>query len=163
MIRHLAFVTVLLAGAPLAAAEADWIFKPSYFSHDPTTGRRVTQYAPGKTPYARVDERYLQSGYRQQRIRIGGDNIHVVETWGAGEVIRPYGEWLRPFRAGATPYGPWGNPQGPWTSPFGSWSNPYGLGQLPSPPWFPYGFPSHPGPPHGGPPHPGPPPAPPGP
>lgn len=92
-----------------------------------------------------VDPTYMQSGYRHYRssIRVGGsaDHVHVVQTWGLGELIRPYGEWLYPFRAGATPFGPWGNPQGPWTTPFGSWINPYGLGQLPNPPWF---FPPYP-------------------
>ena len=138
MRRHLAFL-VVLAVAPLwhGVAAADWIFSPSYFSHDAKSGERVAQYAPEEVRYAPYDPTFLRSGYRQNRIAIRGasgsvDRLHVVETWGAGEAIRPYGEWQRPFRAGATPYGPWGNPQGPWTSPYGSWENPYGLGQIPN-------------------------------
>ena len=144
MIRHLVFASTLAAVAlAVSAVEGDWAFRASYYTHDPATGQRVTQYSPGATPYARIEPNYQQSAYRQQHIRIGGgrggaDNIHIVESWGNGENVRPYGEWQYPYRAGATPYGPWGNPQGPWTLPFESWVNPYGLGQLPFPP-FPWG------------------------
>ena len=144
MIRHLVFASALAAGTLAASTvEGDWAFQQSYYTHNPATGQRVVQHSPGTTPYARIEPNYQQSGYRQQRIRIGGrrggaDNIHIVETWGNGENIRPYGEWQHPYRAGATPYGPWGNSQGPWTQPFESWVNPYGLGQLPYPP-YPYG------------------------
>lgn len=125
--------------AAAAKGKSAWAFKPSYYSHDPASGRRVTQYAQGEKAYARIDN-YRRSGYRQQRIKIKGvsgstDNIHIVETWGDGENIRPYGEWQRPYRDGATPYGPWGNARGPWTTPFQSWENPYGLGRLRHPPW----------------------------
>lgn len=124
-----------------AAAEGSWIFRPSYYTHDPATGQRVAKFAGGEIPVAMADPSYRQSGYRHIRSSLRGadgtaDRLHVVETWGAGESIRPYGEWQRPFRAGATPYGPWGNPQGPWTDPFGSWVNPYGLGRLPYGPYY---------------------------
>lgn len=139
MTRHLVLLAWLTF--PGFALADSWIFQPSYFSHDPG-GQRVAQYAPPQPAIFRGDPNYLQSGYRHNRIsiRVGdtSDNLHIVETWGAGETIRPYGEWLRPFREGATPYGPWGNPQGPWTTPFGAWANPYGLGRLPNPPWWGY-------------------------
>lgn len=135
----LAVGLALLGLAHPVAAETSWIFRPAEFSHDPQTSARVDQYAAAAPALVRVDETYQQSAYRHQEstIRVGGsaDYLHVVETWGAGESLRPYGEWLYPFRAGATPYGPWGNAQGPWTLPFGSWVNPYGLGRLPNPPW----------------------------
>lgn len=141
MIRHLVLAMGLavcgLAGN--AFAESSWIFRPAEYSHDRETGARVTQFAAPAPAIFRGDPTYQQSAYRhnESSIRVGNsaDHFHVVETWGEGDSIRPYGEWLYPFRAGATPYGPWGNPQGPWTTPFGSWSNPYGLGQLPIPPW----------------------------
>jgi len=126
----------------VSPACASWTFSQSYFSHAPT-GERVTQYAEPAPAYARVGENYLQSGYRHNEIVVGrgaeADHIHVVETWGDGQWIRPYGEWQFPYRAGATPYGPWGNPQGPWTTPFDSWRNPFGAGRqfpfLQVPPW----------------------------
>ncbi len=142
MRRHLALLIALsaVARAAVADAETSWIFKPSRYSHNPATGVRISQYAPKAPAFAPADPTYLQSGYRHIRSTIRGahgsaDRMHVVQTWGAGEAIRPYGEWQFPYRAGATPYGPWGNPQGPWTLPYESWYNPYGLGQLRHPPW----------------------------
>lgn len=145
MRRRLTILTGLaLACAVAAPTEASWIFRPSHFSHDPNSGQRVAQYAEKERAYAPHDPTYVKSGFRHRRITTRSldgsvDRLHLVETWGQGERIRPYGEWQRPFRAGATPYGPWGNPGGPWTMPFDSWQNPYGLGQLP------YGYP-YPGP-----------------
>jgi hypothetical protein len=137
MKRHLIWAIALAAvacGARTASADS-WIFHPSTYTHNPATGQRTTQFAQGVTPYVDVDPTFLRSGYRHNEttLRAGNsaDHVHVVETWGMGDSIRPYGEWERPFRAGATPYGPWGNPQGPWTLPFDSWQNPYGLGQMP--------------------------------
>jgi hypothetical protein len=130
--------------------EESWVFRSSYFSHDPDKGNRVAQYAPEPTSYYRDDPSYMESGYRHYQYEIVGpggsaDRMHVVQTWGLGLMLRPYGEWEYPYRAGATPYGPWGNPQGPWTLPFQSWENPYGLMQhLPTPGWnvgpSPYGL-----------------------
>ena len=161
---HLAVVVFLLILAAITAAQAgtnpalvfcgeqeepSWIFQQSYFSHDPDNGNRVAQYAPEPTSYTRDDPTYMESGYRHNQIFTFGpngtaDRMHIVQTWGQGEFIRPYGEWEFPYRAGATPYGPWGNPQGPWTMPFDSWQNPYGLlNHLPNSGWP---FPSGPGP-----------------
>ena len=159
MQRSLALLIVLplvsLSAADWAAAQScpppealtcappeapSWIFRPSAYSHDATTGARVNQFQPEKPAYAREDPTYRESGYRHYHVAIPGangtyDHTHIVQAWGAGELIRPYGEWEFPYRAGATPFGPWGNPQGPWTLPFESWVNPYGLGKLPNPPW----------------------------
>ncbi len=136
--------------------ETSWIFRPSYFSHDPDTGKRVDQYEPEQISYYRDDPTYMESGYRHYDYEIYGpggaaDHLHVVQTWGLGELIRPYGEWEFPYRAGATPYGPWGNPQGPWTLPFDSWQNPYGLlQQMQNPGWGPYRNGPQSGMPYGG-------------
>ncbi len=135
MRRHLVLVVALAAIAQIAPAaeKKSWVFRPSYYTHNPATGERVDQFAKPAPAYVREDPTYQQSAYRHTTTnRLYGessDHLHVVETWGQGESIRPYGEWLYPYRAGATPYGPWGNPQGPWTAPFGSWVNPYGLGR----------------------------------
>ncbi|MGA2064681.1 MAG: hypothetical protein ABSG86_06920 [Thermoguttaceae bacterium] len=138
MKRHLLFwltAAFVLAPRGAAAEPSSWIFRPSCYSHAPDTGQRVAQYQPEEPAWAPYDETYQQSGYRYIRssIQVGNneDHVHVVQTWGAGECIRPYGEWQYPFRPGATPYGPWGNPQGPWTLPFDSWQNPSARGRSP--------------------------------
>ncbi len=120
-----------LAGTATVESADSWVFRQGRYSHDPATGHRVDQFAPKAPSLADVDPHYVRSGYRHKRSTLRGadgsaDRVHVVETWGAGDSIRPYGEWQYPYRAGATPYGPWGNPQGPWTMPFDSWANPYG-------------------------------------
>jgi hypothetical protein len=146
MKRHLVLPVALsafaLASCSPAAAQS-WIFQRSTYSHDPATGERLIQYRHEKRSYLRDDDTYLESGYRQIHVGLLGadgsyDHTHVVQTWGLGELIRPYGEWQFPYRAGATPFGPWGNPSGPWTLPFDSWQNPYGLGKLPNQPYGPY-------------------------
>ena len=149
MRRHLVLLMVLPALAPATVGWAadSWIFRPSHYTHDFESGQRVSQYARKQPAYVRIDPTYMQSGYRHSRSTLRGiggsvDRRHVVETWGAGESIRPYGEWEYPFRAGATPYGPWGNSNGPWTMPFDSWVNPYGLGNLAHPPWPHWGYPT---------------------
>ena len=134
MRRHLVLLVALAAVSQAApAAEKSWVFRPSYYTHDPASGDRVSQFARPAPAYVREDPTYQQSAYRHSTTtRLYGessDHLHIVETWGQGESIRPYGEWLYPYRAGATPFGPWGNPQGPWTMPFDSWMNPYGLGR----------------------------------
>lgn len=142
MRQHLLVVVLLLVLANGAWA-GSWMFEPSTYSHDPQTGERVEQYACKPPVYGPSDPTYEQSAYIHKRTALRGiggsvERRHYVETWGAGDAIRPYGEWQRPFRAGATPYGPWGNANGPWTTPFDSWNNPYGLGKLPTPPWYPW-------------------------
>ena len=144
MTRHLRLVFLALAALAVArpAAADGWIFRPSTYSHD-EAGNRVAQYQPERPAFFRFDDTYMESGYRHSHISIPGgdgsyDHLHVVQTWGLGEFIRPYGEWEYPYRAGATPYGPWGNPSGPWTLPFDSWQNPYGLGKLPWGGYSPY-------------------------
>jgi hypothetical protein len=125
------FVLSSFVGAAAQASDASWIFHPGYYTHSPVTGQRVAQYEPERPSIVPIDPTYQESGYRHQLIQNGTDWLNLVQTWGAGTSIRPYGEWEYPYRAGATPFGPWGNPQGPWTLPFDSWQNPYGLNRLP--------------------------------
>jgi hypothetical protein len=124
----------VLSSFVLSAAQASdvsWVFRPGYYTHSPVTGERVAQYEPERPSIVPTDPTYEESGYRHTVIQSGNDRLNIVQTWGAGTAIRPYGEWEYPYRAGATPFGPWGNPQGPWTLPFGAWQNPYALNRLP--------------------------------
>ncbi len=132
---------------PAAAEGSDWLLAPSYYSHDPETGKRTTQYAPAQPAYIFQNPSYQKSGYRHRRSTIrnsegGFDQFHVVEEW--GRPVRPYGEWERPFRPYSVPYHLWGEPfggLGPFYQNFGPW-----------PGDFPY-RPHHGGHPHGGHPH----------
>jgi hypothetical protein len=144
MRRHLGLIFVLffLAAAAERSAADSWMFLPGYYTHSPVTGQRVDQYAAPAPSYARFGENFLQSGYQHNHIQMAGvngeENIHIVETWGAGEWIRPYGEWERPFRPGATPYGPWNQPYGYSGNPYGAAGNLYG------PAGNPYGYSGNP-------------------
>ena len=136
MRRHVWLIAIAALAVPQSVFAQSWIFRPAAYTHSPETGERVAQHTPERQPYYRADDTYLESGYRHYRSAIRGpdgsyDYQHIVQTWGLGEAIRPYGEWQFPYRAGATPYGPWGNPSGPWTLPYDSWVNPYGLGKIP--------------------------------
>lgn len=126
---HLALFLVLswLIADAACASDAAWMFLPAYYTHSPVTGERVAQYAPERPSLVPIDPTYQESGYRHQYVQGSTEILNLVQTWGMGTAIRPYGEWEFPYRAGATPFGPWGNPQGPWTLPFDSWQNPFAL------------------------------------
>ena len=107
-------LAVVAAGLLLAhaAAGADWITAPSYYTHDPSTGERVTQYSPIGPFYTYARPDFLRSGYRHTRSSIqagnSADHLHVVEEW--GRPVRPYGEWRFPYRPYSVPYAAWGPP-----------------------------------------------------
>ena len=126
------------------AAAADWIFMPSYYSHDPQTGERVTQFAATEPVFVEVPADYVRSGYRhtQSRIQAGGsaDHLHLTEEW--GRAVRPYGEWERPFRPYSVPYDLWAPPYVPGGAP-GGYPYPYGESG------YGYGYGSGPWPGHG--------------
>ena len=54
------------------AAAADWITAPSYYSHDPDTGQRVTQYSPIGPFYTFARPDFQRSGYRHTRSSYSG-------------------------------------------------------------------------------------------
>jgi len=82
------------------------LFARSYFTHAPHSDQRVVQYAPHAPAY-RTEGYYERSAMRYTQSTIGkgsnADRLNVVETWGRGAEIRPYGEWERPYRRGAQP------------------------------------------------------------
>lgn len=106
-------VAALLLTASWVQA-ADWNTAPSYYTHDPNTAERVSQYSPIGPFYVYTPPDYLKSGYRHTRstIQAGGsaDNLHIVEEW--GRPVQPYEQW----RFGNRPYGD--NPYPAWGPPF---------------------------------------------
>ena len=111
----------VLAVCGSRAHATDWILAPSYYSHDPETGRRVTQYAQVGPVYVYPRPDYLKSGYRHMHSAVRGvrgtDHTHVVEQW--GRPVRPYGEWRFPYRPYSVPYDLWGPQYDVWASPYG--------------------------------------------
>lgn len=155
MFRHVFALLLLLALVGQSSA-ADWITAPSYYTHSPTTGERVTQYTPVGPVYNAHRNDYVQSGYRHTRSSLQQgrsiDHLHIVEEW--GRPVRPYGEWRYPFRPYSVPYAAWGPPfaglggwggWGPWQG--GGWGGGgggWGNG-IPPAAWTPSTVPNNPG------------------
>jgi hypothetical protein len=123
MKKLIAMLLLSLIIASSDAAAADWITAPSYYTHDPQTGKRVQQYAPIGPFYTYPRGDFTRSGFRHTRssIQVGSsaDHYHTTEQW--GKPIRPYGEWRHPYRPYSVPYDSWG-PMFPGRgfSPYGS-------------------------------------------
>ena len=104
--RHIvvAFCGMFALTASVSPA-GDWVTARSYYSHDPQTGQRVTQYAPIGPFYTQAQGNYRRSGFHHTRssIQVGSsvDNYHIVEKF--GDPVRPYGEWRFPFRPYSVP------------------------------------------------------------
>ena len=86
-------IALLLAAAALTASPAaagSWIFGPSYYSHQSTTGVRVGPRPQRSAPrYTRPAGEYVRAGYTRtySAIRHRGrtlDEVHVVESWVQG-------------------------------------------------------------------------------
>ncbi|MEM9587322.1 MAG: hypothetical protein AAGA03_08565 [Planctomycetota bacterium] len=119
----LGLVAVAASGGQPAGSQAccgpvtdavSWLTQPSTYTHETTTGRRVSQYAATPAPTAPQDTSFQVGGYSHYRSTLNygqsADNYHRVETY--GPPVRPYGEWRFPFRPYSTPYPNWGPPFG---------------------------------------------------
>src|SRR5947209_6769836 len=113
---QLSIAALAISGALLALplSAADWATAPSYYTHDQSSGERVSQFAQIGPYYYFQRPDYLKSGYRQYRSTIdlgnSSDNMHVVEQWGAQVV--PYEVWRFNYRPYSAPYQAWGPPYG---------------------------------------------------
>lgn len=119
----------LLLGCCQSASAGDWITEPSYYTHDPNSGERVTQYSPIGPFYTYPQSSFVRSGYRNTRssLQVGtsADHYHTTEQWGAP--VQPYGEWQFPYRPYSVPYDAWG-PQLFGGVPFGRFPQGFGTG-----------------------------------
>ena len=108
------FVFLFLTALANVATAADWLTAPSYYTHDPSTGERVTQFAEIGPYYYYHRPDFQRSSYRQFRSTIqagnSADNMHIVEEY--GNPVRPYEEWRFPYRPYSVPYDQWGPPFG---------------------------------------------------
>lgn len=143
-------VSLVAINVSLASA-ADWITAPSYYSHDPQTGERITQYAQNAAVYHQERPDYQQSGFRYTRssLQMGRsiDHLALTEEW--GNPVRPYGEWRYPYRPYSVPYPAWGAPYAGLNINYGPYYGGGGAG-----PWVggatPYGAQAYPGQGYGG-------------
>jgi hypothetical protein len=106
-----------------AAATNDWIFRQGYYSHSPTNGDRIAQYAPVPWVDALPDARPWMSGYHRSRVTQRGpggtiDDYYRVENWSSGrggldaEWERFHQAWQGSFLSGG--YGSWSSPAYPY-------------------------------------------------
>jgi hypothetical protein len=86
MIRTTRLLVVFALLGCSSASASTWAFRPSYYSHHPTTHVRIgRQYSAGPV-YTRPQGEYINAGYRNLRstIQVGGqtyDHTHVWESW----------------------------------------------------------------------------------
>ncbi|MEM6688696.1 MAG: hypothetical protein AAF664_04660, partial [Planctomycetota bacterium] len=105
---------------------SDWLTMPGRYSHDPSTGERVAQFAPKTPAIAPAQPVIRSSGFTHHRSSLNygqsADNYFRVDRW--GEPVRPFGEWRFPFRPYSTPYPAWGPPYGGLQLGFGGFPVP---------------------------------------
>ena len=148
MLLALVVMAVGLGWHCTSASAQSWITAPSYYTHDPQSGRRVDQYQQNDRVVHTPSTTRSLYRHRRSTLQVGDsiDIYHSVEQY--GNPVRPYGEWRFPYRPFSVPYPQWGptlngafiNPGwgGPgWGGP--GWGGPGG--------GFPgYGFPGYGGP-----------------
>lgn len=117
--------TLLIAAAAAPARAADWVSAPSYFTHDPNTGERCTQYAPVPPAYASSYQKSVMH-YTRSSLQVGSsiDMYHQIDEY--GRPVRPYAEWQYPYRPYSVPYQQWGPPYGGLN--IGGYGYGYGIG-----------------------------------
>lgn len=112
MSRILLWVVIAIFGwlgwACHSAEAQSWLTAPSYYTHDPQTGRRVDQYQQNdRVVHTPPSTRSLYR-HRRSTLQIGDsiDIYHAVDQY--GDIVRPYGEWRFPYRPFSAPYPQWG-------------------------------------------------------
>ena len=125
------------AAAP-AQTQDNWMFRPGYFTHSPTTGTRVAQFAPLPRVAPLPDSRPFASGYQRVRVNERGadgtaNTYYRVENWGNGrggldaEWERFNDVWQQSVLSGGytSGYGPYGNQGGGYPGVYGGYGGGY--------------------------------------
>ncbi len=82
-----ACLLLVFAAQTISVQAADsWLFRQSYYSHNPVTQVRVGPQVSTGPIYTRPQGAYINSGYRNMRstIQVGGqvyDFLNVWESW----------------------------------------------------------------------------------
>ena len=126
-LMRIAFLVLAVFTSSPSAEAVDWLTLPSRYTHNPSTGERISQYRKIQAPSVSQPANFRTSGYTHTRSSLNygqsADNYHRVEQW--GDPVRPYGEWRFPFSPYSTPYPNWGPPYaglnigGGYYGPFG--------------------------------------------
>lgn len=138
-------ISLLLAtGASLllghaSASATDWIVKAAHYTHEPTRGYRVNQYAPIPEVYHTPDPNRSVYYHSRSTLQVGdtASYYHRVQQYGAP--VRPYDEWRFPFRPFSVPYPLWGPQPMPWGGGWGWGGGVGGGGGGIGSPFGPYG------------------------
>lgn len=87
--RYSAILTLVISVSlawPSSSRAEGWLFKRSYYSHNPVKAVEIAK-KPGRGPrYTSPSGAYVQGGYRRMRstIVVGGqsyDHVNVFESW----------------------------------------------------------------------------------
>lgn len=87
MKKHLCRLLVAIAAMSCScvAIAGDWMFMPSYYSHDPVTPVQIGPRYQGGPYYTRPQGAYVRSGWRNLNnvIQVGGttDAFYYNESW----------------------------------------------------------------------------------
>lgn len=84
------FAALAAAACPAQAGPtpgSSWVFRRSYYSHDPVQPVRIGRRSAGGPFYTSPQGGYVRAGYRniQSTINVGGqqyDHIGIWESWG---------------------------------------------------------------------------------
>lgn len=85
MKRTICWVIVLAASCGSARADS-WIFRRSFYSHDPVTHVRIGKQFSRGPVFTRPEGEYVRTGYRNlhSTIQAGGttyDHVNLWESW----------------------------------------------------------------------------------
>jgi hypothetical protein len=80
------FLSIAAIGARAGGHQPSWIFRPSYYSHDPVRAVQVGRRHAGGPMFTRPEGDYFQVGVRyvNSAIQVGPytwDNVRVYESW----------------------------------------------------------------------------------
>jgi hypothetical protein len=87
MKKHVCRLLVAVAAMLFSSAviAGDWMFMPSYYSHDPVTPVQIGPRYQGGPYYTRPQGAYVRSGWRNLNnvIQVGGttDSLYYNESW----------------------------------------------------------------------------------
>ena len=82
---RIAFLVLAVFTLSPSAEAVDWLTLPSRYTHNPSTGERISQYRKIQAPSVPQPANFRTSGYTHTRSSLNygqsADNYHRVEQW----------------------------------------------------------------------------------